>query len=243
MTQEGLDIGGYTQGIELFLKELTGPAGALDSWNNWTRWGSRRCSAKATRAYTGSPSRFCRVCGDYMTVAPAHNGPYLEAIGVFQQLLPGTPLVGAFETAFHRTIPLYRRLYALPWAWSQAYGLEKMGFHGASHSYVALKTGGKGRVVSCHLGGSSSLCAILDGKSVDNSFGLSLQTGIPPQQPGGGFGPLRADVFAGPGHELGGTEPGPHQGGGAEGRIGAQRGHAGHPKGHGGGRPAGPTGL
>ena len=179
LTQEGLDIGGYTQGIELFLKELTGPSGALDSLAQLDAVGFKTVLSKGYKGVHRLTGPVLQGMRDYMTVAPAHNGPYLEAIGVFQQLLPGTPLVGAFETAFHRTIPLYRRLYALPWAWSQAYGLEKMGFHGASHSYVALKTGGKGRVVSCHLGGSSSLCAILDGKSVDNSFGLSLQTGIP----------------------------------------------------------------
>ncbi len=179
LTLEGLDIDGYTQGIELFLQHLTGSSGALDSLEQLDAVGFKTVLSKGYKGVHRLTQPVLQGMRDYMTVAPAHNGPYLEAIGVFEQLLPDTPLVGAFETAFHRTIPPYRRLYSLPWAWSQAYGLEKMGFHGASHSYVAMKTGGKGRVISCHLGGSSSLCAILDGKSVDNSFGLSLQTGIP----------------------------------------------------------------
>lgn len=113
-----------------------------------------------------------------LTVAPAHNTAYLQAIGVFQKLMPHVPLVGSFETAFHTTIPLERRVYGIVWDWTQKYDIYKMGYHGASHSYVASRLAGKKRVISCHLGGSGSICAILEGKSVDNSFGLSLQAGI-----------------------------------------------------------------
>lgn len=179
LTLTGLDITGYTQGIQLFLDHLTGPQGALDGLNQLDAVGFKTVLCKGFTGVHLLTREVLEGMRAYMTVAPAHNGPYLEAIGVFQKLLPHTPLVGAFETAFHQTIPDCRRLYALPWDWITEYGVKKMGFHGASHSYVAMMTGGQGRVVSCHLGGSSSLCAILDGKSVDNSFGLSLQTGIP----------------------------------------------------------------
>ena len=114
----------------------------------------------------------------YYAVAPAHNGPYLEAISVFKKLLPEVKQVGVFETAFHRTIPMERRVYGIPYELTEKLGIYKMGYHGASHSYVASVLKDKKRVISCHLGGSGSLCAILDGKSVDNSFGLSLQAGI-----------------------------------------------------------------
>ena len=122
-------------------------------------------------------------------MAPAHNGPYLEAIGVFEKLLPDVPRVGVFETAFHRTIPMERRVFPVPYEWTEKYGCMRMGYHGASHGYIAQKLKGRRRVISCHLGGSGSicailggsgsLCAILDGRSVDNSFGFSLQMGIP----------------------------------------------------------------
>ena len=115
----------------------------------------------------------------YMSVAPAHNSCYLEAIAAFRALLPGVRQVGVFETAFHQTIPLARRLYPIPYEWYERYGIMKMGYHGASHGYIARKLSGYRRVISCHLGGSGSICAILDGKSVDNSFGFSLQAGVP----------------------------------------------------------------
>ncbi len=115
---------------------------------------------------------------DYLSVAPAHNRAYLDAISVFRFLMPETPLVGSFETAFHTTIPPERRVYGIPYELTEKYGICKMGYHGASHSYVAARLADKRRVISCHLGGSGSICAILDGKSVDNSFGLSLQAGI-----------------------------------------------------------------
>ncbi len=115
---------------------------------------------------------------EYLSVAPAHNRAYLDAISVFQKIMPETPLVGSFETAFHTTIPMERRVYGIPYELTEQYGIYKMGYHGASHAYVASRLREKKRVISCHLGGSGSICAILDGKSVDNSFGLSLQAGI-----------------------------------------------------------------
>ena len=113
-----------------------------------------------------------------MVIAPAHNRAYLDAISVFRELMDGTPLVGVFETAFHQTIPLRHALYSVPWEWYEKYGVRRMGYHGASHSYVASKLPECRRIISCHLGGSGSICAILDGKSLDNSFGLSLQAGV-----------------------------------------------------------------
>lgn len=120
---------------------------------------------------------------EYLSVAPVHNRCYLEVIGVFQKLLPQVPLIGAFETAFHQTMAPEAYTYALPYAWQEQYGVRRYGYHGASHAYVAEvlkeKLGNTYRAVSCHLGGSSSLAAIADGKGVDTSFGLSLQAGVP----------------------------------------------------------------
>jgi acetate kinase len=77
-------------------------------------------------------------------------------------------LVAAFETGFHRDIPVSERLYAIPHEWSLKYGVQRCGFHGASHRYIAERTSKllenpRAKIISCHLGGSSSLCAIEEG--------------------------------------------------------------------------------
>lgn len=115
---------------------------------------------------------------DELSIAPAHNRAYLGAIEAFRRVAPGAVPVAAFETAFHQTVPMRRRVYGVPYEWYEKYGVIRMGYHGASHSYVAARLKGYSRVVSCHLGGSSSVCAIRDGKSADTSFGLSLQAGV-----------------------------------------------------------------
>ena len=119
----------------------------------------------------------------FVPVAPVHNPPYIAAMRMFRQVLGATPLVAAFEMGFHATMPPRRQLYACPPAWSEQYGVRRYGFHGASHRYIATRMAelmpSARRVVSCHLGGSSSLCAIRDGKSVATSMGLSPQSGLP----------------------------------------------------------------
>lgn len=114
-----------------------------------------------------------------LSIAPVHNSAYLGAIEAFMELAPKARLIASFETAFHQTVPEKRYIYPVPYEWYEKHGVRRMGYHGASHSYVASKLSGYKRVISCHLGGSSSLCAILDGKSMNNSFGLSLQAGVP----------------------------------------------------------------
>lgn len=117
-------------------------------------------------------------------VAPAHNPPYVSAIRLVARVAPEVPLVGLFETSFHRDLPEHVHTYGVPLEWRDTYGIRRYGFHGASHSYVAERVGalvGPGlRIVSCHLGGSSSVCAVVDGRSVDVSMGFSPQGG-PPQ--------------------------------------------------------------
>lgn len=118
------------------------------------------------------------------SVAPAHNPPYLAAMRQLAETVPDIPLVAAFETDFHRTIPEARKSYALPKAWTDALPIRKWGFHGASHRFIATRSAEllgreNARVISCHLGGSSSLCAIHSGKSVATTMGMSPQTGLP----------------------------------------------------------------
>jgi acetate kinase len=132
----------------------------------------------------------------YADVAPAHNPPYVRAMRLLAKELPQIPLVAAFETGFHQTIPAAERYYAVPREWADKYGVVKHGFHGASHRYIAgrmaeLLNKPDAKIISCHLGGSSSLCAIANGESQACSLGMSPQSGLPQNNRVGEF-----DAFA-----------------------------------------------
>jgi acetate kinase len=133
-------------------------------------------------------------------VAPAHNPPYIAAMRLLSEKLPEIPLVAAFETGFHETIPARLRTYAIPYDWTSELQVRRWGFHGASHRYIAGRIAellGREdlRVISCHLGGSSSLCAIRGRQSVANSLGMSPQTGIPHNNRVGDFDPFALPVI------------------------------------------------
>jgi len=177
---EGQSIPSYAEGIQRYLACLTDPeTGVIADVSEIERVGFKTVLAKGFYGIHELTDEVLQAMEDYLVVAPAHNGPYLEAIRQIQQVLPGVKLVGVFETAFHTTIPKERRIYGVPYEWYEKYGIQRMGYHGASHGYIAEKLKDYRRVISCHLGGSASICAILDGKSMDNSFGFSLQMGIP----------------------------------------------------------------
>lgn len=127
-------------------------------------------------------------------VAPAHNPPYINAMRLLAEKLPEIPLVAAFETGFHQTVPDRLKYYAAPYEWAEQYNIRRWGFHGASHRYIANRVadllGENLRVVSCHLGGSSSLCAIRGRESVQTSMGMSPQSGLPHNNRVGDFDPF-----------------------------------------------------
>lgn len=131
-------------------------------------------------------------------VAPAHNPPYINAMRLLGEKLPEIPLVAAFETGFHQTVPDRLKYYACPEEWATKYNIRKWGFHGASHRYIANRVadllGEDLRVVSCHLGGSSSLCAIRGRESVQTSMGMSPQSGLPHNNRVGDFDPFAIPV-------------------------------------------------
>jgi acetate kinase len=155
---------------------------------------SQGISAVGFKAVHGGP-RYCgsfpvddellRAMQEFVSVAPAHNPIYIQAMQIFRELLPGVPMVAVFETGFHSTLPDRASFYGVPYEWREKYGVRRYGFHGSSHRYVAqrvpqlLNRPAEGlRLISCHLGGSSSICAIHDGKSVDISHGFSPQSGL-----------------------------------------------------------------
>lgn len=133
-------------------------------------------------------------------VAPAHNPPYARAMRELAAAFPDMPLVAALETGFHDTIPLENRAYAVPNDWRTDLSVQKWGFHGASHRYISGRiaelTGRNDmKVVSCHLGGSNSLCASDSGKSIANSLGMSPQTGLPHNNRVGDFDPFALPIL------------------------------------------------
>ena len=124
--------------------------------------------------------------------APAHNPPYIAAMKTLRKRFPDLPLVAAFETDFHQTIPATRKEYAIPRQWAEEFHIRKWGFHGASHRYIAYRSAeilgrNDARVISCHLGGSSSITAIQDRQSVQTTMGMTPQTGLPQNNRVGDF--------------------------------------------------------
>lgn len=182
--KENKSVPGYAEGIRMFLSSMIDPGtGVLDGVQELDGIGFKTVLAKGYYGVHTLNQEVMEAMEAYLFVAPGHNGPYLEAIGQFKKVLPDIAMVGVFETAFHTTIPLEHRIYSLPYEWYEKFGIMRMGYHGASHAYVAdqaaREPGLSERIISCHLGGSCSICAIKNGKSVDSSFGFSLQTGLP----------------------------------------------------------------
>jgi len=133
-------------------------------------------------------------------VAPAHNPPYIAAMRLLREKLPQVPLVAAFETGFHQTIPDRNQYYPIPWDWAEEHHVKRFGFHGASHRFIVGRIAellGRGdlRVISCHLGGSNSLCAARGGVSVATSMGMSPQTGLAHNNRSGDFDPFALPVL------------------------------------------------
>ncbi|HCU23046.1 MAG TPA: acetate/propionate family kinase [Candidatus Atribacteria bacterium] len=126
-------------------------------------------------------------------VTPVHNSPTLLTIDIFQRFLPQVPLVGVFETTFHQSIPSAHYTYGLPFDLCEKLGIFKFGFHGNSHRFISEKifqiTTACNRIISCHLGSGSSICAIQDGKSLDISSGFTPQSGVIMSSRPGDFDP------------------------------------------------------
>jgi acetate kinase len=193
-TESVLAAKDHAVAVRLCLKQLT-DTGCLASPKELAAIGFKAVHAQGLTGVHRVDDTVLAAMEAYNDVAPAHNPPYVTAMRLLAKELPEIPLVAAFETGFHETIPLWNRLYAIPREWIK-HGIIRWGFHGASHRYIAERTAqlmGKpdARIISCHLGGSSSLCAISAGKSVANSLGMSPQSGIPHNNRVGDF-----DVFA-----------------------------------------------
>lgn len=143
--------------------------------------GFKTVHAKGVSGCVALTDEVLKAMEEYRLLAPVHTDVYVAAITVFKKLLSSMPLVGLFETHFHQNIPAEAFMYGIPYDIYEKHGIRKYGFHGASHRYIGLRAKelyGAEKVISCHLGGSSSVCAIKKGWSVDTSMGMSPQSGL-----------------------------------------------------------------
>jgi len=193
----------YPKAIEDCLAELK-KANAIASESELSAVGFKTVIAKNVTGCVRLDERVLQAMTDYNGLAPAHNPPYITGIKLFAQRMPSVPLIALFETAFHQFAPEASQRYAVPQAWLDI-GVRRWGFHGASHKFIAERSaellcrpdvaerarqlyvnngaakisGAPLRVISCHLGGSSSVTGILNGASIGTSMGMSPQSGLP----------------------------------------------------------------
>ena len=196
-------VADYAKAIEDCLSQLK-DSGHIETATDLAAVGFKTIMARGINGCVRLDERVLQAMEICNPIAPAHNPPYIIGIRLFAQVMPTVPLVGLFETAFYQWAPPEAMRYAVPEAWHDL-GVRRWGFHGASHKFIAERsaqmlarddvaqrarqlyvdgtatTVGKPdlRVISCHLGGSSSITGILNGVAIGNSMGLSPQSGLP----------------------------------------------------------------
>lgn len=126
------------------------------------------------------------VLKEYTDLAPLHNPACLLGIKACKEVMPGKPMVGVFDTAFHQSMPKDKFIYPIPYEYYKKYSVRKYGFHGTSHMFVSQRLAeienkpiDDMKIVTCHLGQGASICAIKEGKSIDTSMGLTPLGGLP----------------------------------------------------------------
>ena len=183
--------------LEAAVEQLTRDGGPLGSIDEVAAVGFKAVHGGRAGGVTRVTPAVLAAMEEMAQVAPAHNPPYVRAMRLVAERLPTVPLVAAFETGFHATIPDRNGLYAVPTEWAERHLVRRWGFHGASHRFVAerllslvpARPGRPLRAISCHLGGSSSVCWIRDGRSVGTSMGMSPQSGLPQNNRAGDLDP------------------------------------------------------
>ena len=178
----------HTEAIEFTLKQLTNPEyKVIDSLYEIEAIGHRLVHGgeKISKSVV-IDDNVVEVLKEYTELAPLHNPACILGIEACKNVMPNKPMVGVFDTAFHQSIPKERYIYPIPYEYYEKYGIRKYGFHGTSHMYVSQRLAqieGKDikdlKIITCHLGQGSSICAIQGGKSVDTSMGLTPIGGIP----------------------------------------------------------------
>ena len=178
----------HTEAIDFTLKQLTNPEyKVIDSLDEVSAIGHRLVHGGEKIAESVViDEKVIEVLKECTDLAPLHNPAGIMGIEACQKVMPGKPMVGVFDTAFHQTMPKEHYIYPIPYEFYKKYGIRKYGFHGTSHMYVSQRLAeivGKDiselKIVTCHLGQGSSICAVEGGKSVDTSMGLTPLAGIP----------------------------------------------------------------
>jgi acetate kinase len=195
-------VSDYSKAIGDCLEQLR-EAGHIKSESELDAVGFKTIMARGVNGCVRLDENVVKAMEAFSGIAPAHNPPYINGIRLFAARMPNVPLVGLFETAFYQWAPAAAVRYAVPEAWHDL-GVRRWGFHGASHKFVAERSAEllgrddvaerarqlyvdngrtptrspKLRVVSCHLGGSSSITGILNGIAIGTSMGLSPQSGL-----------------------------------------------------------------
>ncbi len=171
--------------VEACISQLTHPThGCLQNASEISAIGFKAVHGGRMSGVQRIDDKVLAAMDEMNSVAPAHNPPYMAAMKQLASMSSHIPLVAAFETDFHQTIPEAWKRYAIPASIANALPIRRWGFHGASHRYIGWRMAqllgrSDARIISCHLGGSSSLCAIRDGKSMATTMGMSPQTGLP----------------------------------------------------------------
>ena len=177
----------HRQAVELVLKQLMDPeVGVIKSIDEIQAVGHRMVHGgekfACSTLLTDEVLQTVESCND---LAPLHNPPTLVGVTACKELMPSTPMVGVFDTAFHQTMPPEAYIYGVPYEYYEKYTLRRFGFHGTSHRFVSKRAAeilGKKpedlKVIVCHLGNGSSITAVDKGRSVDTSMGLTPLGGL-----------------------------------------------------------------
>ena len=195
----------HTEAIQLVLDALTNEkTGVIKSLDEVGAVGHRlvhggekfACSVVITDEVLAAVEE----CND---LAPLHNPANLIGVDACKKCMPGVPMVGVFDTAFHQTMPKEAYMYALPYEYYEKYKVRRYGFHGTSHSFVSKRTAeflGKGikdmKIIVCHLGNGSSISAVKYGESIDTSMGLTPLEGVPMGTRSGDIDPAILEFLA-----------------------------------------------
>ena len=181
------DMPEHTEGVKFIFSLLTDPEiGVIKSLKEIDAVGHRMVHGgeKFAKSVVITPE-VIKAFEEVSDLAPLHNPANLKGIRAVEELMPGLPQVGVFDTAFHQTMPQYSYMYALPYEVYEKYGVRRYGFHGTSHRYVSARVCEflgvdytKQRIIPCHIGNGGSLAAVKNGKCMDTTMGLTPLEGI-----------------------------------------------------------------
>ena len=177
----------HTEAISCVLSALADPKiGVIKSMDDITAVGHR--VVHGGEKFSGAvviDAEVIKTLDELSSIAPLHNPPNLMGIRACQAIMPGKTMVGLFDTAFHSTMPAKAFIYAIPYEAYTDMKIRRYGFHGTSHAYVSrraielLGNPAHSKIITCHLGNGSSICAVVDGKSFDTSMGFTPLEGVP----------------------------------------------------------------